>query len=154
MDEDSGANTKGGTKRLNFLLTADQAGPFPVSTETIWCQAEGDNYRVKNVPFFIDDISFDDVIAVRSLGDGFFKIVNVVTESGNSTVWLYFKGGADGTDLTAKLLSIGCGVEGGVIDGYYAINVPEAVDINLVYSAISESERHGLVIADYPSIRH
>jgi hypothetical protein len=140
--------------KLSFVLTEDQAGPFPVSTETLWCRPEGGNYRVKNVPFFIDEISLDDLIAVRALGDGYFEIDSVIAPSQNSTIWLFFKNGAEENTLIDKLLSMGCGIEGGVIDGYYAINVPNFVDIDLVYLAIDEAENDGAITADYPSIRH
>lgn len=143
-----------GVVKLSFVLTKEQAGPFPVSTETLWCRHEAGNYRVKNVPFFIDEISFDDLISVRALDDGNFEIESVIAPSQNTTIWLYFKNGADENALLDELLSDGCGIEGGVIDGYYAINVPKSVAIDRVYSLISDAESDGMIMADYPSIRH
>lgn len=74
--------------KLSFLLTAEQAGPFPVSSETLWCQPIGMNYRVRNIPFFIDKVSLDDTISVFQLPNGFFEINAVIVPSANSTIWL------------------------------------------------------------------
>jgi hypothetical protein len=154
MIKDKDVDQKGGAVKLSILLTEDQAGDFPVSSETIWCIEEGEFFRVKNVPFFIDQVSFDDVISVRESADGFFEIIDVILPSSNSTIWLYFKTGSAEQAVLDKLIQKGCGVEGGVFDGYYAINVPGAVDIDVIYSVIDEVMESGKVLVDYPSIRH
>lgn len=135
------------------MLTESQSGPLPVFSETLWCKPEGEHFRVKNAPFFIDEISFDDLIAVHDLQDDFFEITGVIAPSKNSTLWLYFEDG-DHRPLIDRLLSMGCGVEGGVLIGYFAVNVPGSVDITPVYEAVAEVESGGTLLVDYPSIRH
>lgn len=139
---------------LTFQLTEEQAGPFPVSTESLWCLPVGENFRVRNIPFFIDDISFDDVISVTPVSDGVFSVANVVAASKNSTIWVCCRAEEYEAPFTNKLLALGCGVEGGVLKGYYAVNVPADVGIKAVCSVIDEAESAGKIYVDYPSIRH
>lgn len=140
--------------KLSFLLTEEQAGPFPVSIESLWCDVDGAYYRVKNVPFFIDGLSFDDVISVSELPDGVVQVKEIVEPSFNSTIWIYLLDNTHGEPVVEALQLLGCGVEGGVIDGYFSVNVPAALDFHDVYAAIKSGEENGSISVDYPSIRH
>ncbi len=60
----------------------------------------------------------------------------------------------DRKDVISGLHKLGCGVESGAIDGYFAINVPAKVNIQKIYSAIDDAEAKDILVADYPSIRH
>jgi Domain of unknown function (DUF4265) len=142
------------TVKLSFLLSEDQSGPFPISTESLWCDVEGKYYRLKSIPFFVDGISFDDLIEVSKAIDGNFKIEQVIEPSKNSTVWLYFKDEQNGQKMLDSLLALGCGVEGGVFDGYFSVNVPHTIDFNKVQGLVHEGQQLGYVSPDYPSIRH
>jgi hypothetical protein len=137
------------------VLTGAQADPFPVASEAIWCFEENGNYRVRNIPFFIDGVSFDDVVEVEpEATDGKWRIKGVVIPSGNSTIWLYAKESASGARLVDRLVSMGCGVEGGVILDLFAINVPAGNDIAKVIAVLNDAIEEGLADVDYPSIRH
>lgn len=140
--------------KLNILLTPEQAGPYPVSAECLWCAQEGRYYRVKNVPLFIDGISFDDVISVTEVSKDLFQIENIVQRSENSTIWIYLKDEVGGEDIMEQLLCMGCGREGGAIQNFFAINVPAAVNIDDVYTIVDKGERQGHILVDYPSVRH
>lgn len=141
-------------KKLTIRLTPEQAGPFPVSTESIWFEEMGSLFKVKNIPFFVDDISFDDVVALSRSSDDIFEVVNVVKRSGNSTVWLYFKQEGNEQSVISKIKEIGCGIESGVIDHYYAVNVPRTCDFALIQEAIDAELAEERLIVDYPSIQH
>ncbi|MBB6521316.1 DUF4265 domain-containing protein [Pseudoteredinibacter isoporae] len=138
--------------KISFLLTEDQIGPFPVSIESICCECEGEYLRVKNIPFYVDNLSFDDLISVIEVGRKEYQIDEVVSESGNSTVWVYVK--SEITGVIEQLKALGCGVETGVIDGYYAVNVPSELNISPVLDILETAESTGDVSVDYPSIRH
>ncbi len=140
--------------KLTFLLSDKQAGPFPVSTESLWCDCEKGNYRVKNIPFFIDNLSFDDLISVTEVSEGLFEIQTIVEFSRNSTIWIYLKDEINGKAIIDELLNIGCGVESGVIEGYFSINVPATININNVCSIIKDGKENQYILSDYPSIRH
>ena len=140
--------------KLTFRLSEEQAGPFPVSTESLWCSHETEGFRIRNVPFFLDDVSFDDVIAVQKLDDGSYVIKEVLVPSGNSTIWLYLKDPVNSRHIVDQIIALGCAAESGVIKDYYAINVPQDVPYKSVYELIHTEESRGRVLVDYPSTRH
>lgn len=140
--------------KLTFSLTKEQAGPYPISTESIWCDVEGDYFRVKNIPFFINRLSFDDLIAVEKTKKGGWRIAKIIEESRNSTIWLYFTSWPEGGGVLDQIKLLGCLAEGGIFQGYYAVNVPANVDIGDVYSVIDIAEEQSLLLANYPSLRH
>jgi hypothetical protein len=121
------------TVKLMIQLTDEQSEGYPVSTESLWFVAEGANYRLKNIPFFIDDLAFDDVISVQTIADQLYQIDGVVERSGNSTVWITIDPDANETAILDEIKALGCMVEGGVLARYFAINVPKDVDISLLY---------------------
>lgn len=129
-------------------------GDYPVSTESLWFDKEGDFFRLKNVPFFIDNLSYDDLVEIRkSSGDG-YEIVNLVCQSKNSTVWLCVNDIDRAKPILDNIKNLGCLIEGGVLYGYYAINIPSDADFDSVISLIEDGQQKDLLIADYPSIRH
>ena len=140
--------------KLTFNLTQEQAGPFPVSTESLWCDCEGEYFRVKNIPFFLDELSYDDVISVTSLPDGNYRIESIVVPSDNSTLWIGVLDDDEGTRLVTEIKELGCGSESGVFNGYIAVNVPSVVDLRKVLAIVQQGEERGTLIVDYPSIRH
>lgn len=140
--------------KLNFKLTEEQVGPFPVSIESIWCDIEGKYFRVKNIPFFVDQISFDDLISVVVLPDDLVELRRIVKRSKNSTVWIYVKDELNGKSTLDVLQNLGCGVEGGVLDGYFAVNIPATVSITDINSVIDPAEENNWLAVDYPSMRH
>jgi hypothetical protein len=139
--------------KLSFKLTDEQMGPFPVSVESLWCESEGIYYRVKNAPFFIDGISFDDLIAVSKIDDHLYRIDSVEAPSKNSTIWVYSKDEVQGGRLLESLNKLGCGIEGGVFPDYYAVNVPGTTDLDFILKILNDAESSGWIACDYPSIR-
>jgi hypothetical protein len=139
--------------KLSIKLTHEQIGSFPVSVESIWFDKEGTCYRVKNIPQFIDNLSFNDLVSIRPLKEGLFEIENIVEPSLNSTIWALAKSGHDIQLFLNALKSLGCGIEGGALDGYYSINIPEYINIEDVYSLVDQAEELAQLVADYPSIR-
>lgn len=139
---------------LRFLLNDSQSGGFPISVESIWCVKERYGFRVKNAPFFIDGISFDDLISVHLLDSGEVQLDQILEHSGNSTLWLNFPQPAFARHVLDLLHAVGCGIEGGIFPGYYSINVPESVVIDDVFHILDEEIDKGVVEVNYPSIRH
>jgi hypothetical protein len=143
-----------GTRKLAIRLTEEQIGPFPVSVEWLWFDQESGNFRLKNIPFFVDEVSFDDLVSLVEVELGLYQIGEVIEPSENSTVWLLTKDEAEGQKFLDEISRLGCGVEGGVLHGYYAINVPGAVSFDAVMAILTPAEDAGSVSIDYPSIRH
>lgn len=143
-----------GKLKLTIKLTKDQMGEYPVSTESLWFDLEGNYFKLKNVPFFIDNLSFDDVISVILIEDNLYKIEKIIFKSKNSTIWLCVGNEEKGKLVLSDINKLGCTIEGGVLEGYFAINVPENLDIGNLYSLIDSAEKDEILVADYPSIRH
>jgi len=139
-------------QKLSFLLTEDQRGPYPIDGESIWCDPVGKYFRIKNIPFFIDGIAYDDVIEVEPVQDRFI-VKRVVSPSGNSTVWIFLESEPAATRFVAELKRLGCGVEGGVLHNYLAFNIPSSVDGEHVLGLIVQAVDKGWIDADYPCIR-
>jgi hypothetical protein len=140
--------------KVTIELSESQSEGYPISFETLWFDLCGEFYRLKNIPFFIDDLSYDDVISITEASNGHYKIQSVVVESKNSTIWLSVNDEEKVKLYLGKIKKMGCGLETGVLNGYYAINIPQSVDITELYSIIDDGEANDLLIADYPSIRH
>lgn len=140
--------------KLTFKLSEEQMGPFPISSESLWFIKEVKGYRLKNIPFFIDELSFDDVIQVKQRDDELYILEQVLIPSGNSTIWIYLKDLKVSQCIVEKIIKMGCGIESGVIGDYYAINIPKDVDYSLVHKLVAQEEDNNCLIADYPSTRH
>lgn len=128
-------------------------GDYPVSTESLWFDKEGEYFRLKNIPFFIDYVSYDDLIELKLIRDNVYEVGKVISPSGNSTIWICSTNNAD-TSIVESFKNFGCAIEGGVLKGYYTVNVPSNVDFNKVCNFIEEEEAAGVLVADYPCTRH
>jgi Domain of unknown function (DUF4265) len=142
--------------KLTFKLSEEERGPYPVATESLWCTPEGPLYRINNIPFFLENLSFGDLVSVKAADGeaGTFEIDSVVEASGHSTLWVMVSDKSVGTQVLDALVALGCGREGGVFEGVFALNVPPTVDLQEVLDALKPAIASGAVIADYPSIRH
>ncbi|WP_448569662.1 DUF4265 domain-containing protein [Thalassotalea ganghwensis] len=140
--------------KLSIQLSNEQIGSLPVEIEHLWFDKENDYYRLKNIPQFVDELSYDDLVKVRKVDGNSYVIEQVKEFSQNSTIWILAKNGADLRDFLESIKSLSCGIEGGALDGYYAINIPHCVDIEQIYSLIDSYENSNILVADYPSIRH
>lgn len=140
--------------KITIQLTDDQMGDYPVSTESLWFDKEGDYFRLKNVPFFIDNLSYDDLVEIRQCSSDTYEIINIVSPSKNSTVWLCINGDDAAKTILDGMKQLGCIVEGGVLYGYYAMNIPADTNFDEVYSLIEKGQESNVLVVDYPSIRH
>lgn len=139
--------------KLTIKLTQEQSEGYPVSTETLNFIKELGHYRLVNIPFFVDNLSMEDVISVRAIDSDLFEIDEIVNKSKNSTIWVTLNDSELGNRVLSKVHNLGCGYEGGVLKGYYTINVPYSVDIDDVFDLLDEAEEQNILLMDYPSIR-
>lgn len=144
--------------KLPIHLTKEQVGSFPVSIEHLWferswIEQKGDYYRLKNIPQFVDEVAFDDVVKLHAVAQEAYVITDIVEASDNSTLWVLFKQPNCIQSFIQRVKALGCGIEGGALEGYYAINVPIQVDIESCYAIIDTMEHQGILVADYPCLR-
>lgn len=139
--------------KLTIKLTEEQCEGYPVSTETLNFIEEFGHHRLVNIPFFIDNLSMEDVVSVKAIGSELFEIDEIVSRSKNSTIWVTLNDAVAGSQVLNKVHELGCGYESGVLKGYYTINVPFSVDIDDVFDLLDEAEEQNILLMDYPSIR-
>lgn len=140
-------------EKVRFALNADSGWP-PVSSEAVWCEREGENYKLVNSPFFIPDLAYGDIIsALPDSVNGHIFEYEIVEKSGHSVVWMMNNVGLDTSDFTALILELGCKIEG--LDNFdlYSIDLPVHIDIDAFDGVISTFESMGLNFA-YPTWRH
>lgn len=140
--------------KLTFMLDVDEDGWPPVAAEGLWCDQDGDFFRINNTPFFVKNIAYGDLIQVSAFDDAQVVLDRVVEESGNSTVWLYFQEDGASQPVLSELNGFGCGFEGGAIHGYFAVNVPKEVSMKEVERVLAPLEESGKLFVAYPADRH
>jgi hypothetical protein len=107
--------------------------------ETLWATPVGpDEYQLENSPFFAYGISWLDIVeahAPAASPDDFPIFTRVVTPSGHRTLRLILQPRADRAPesqaILDHLVALGASYEG-LNPGYLAIDVPPAVDLELV----------------------
>ncbi|WP_444994270.1 DUF4265 domain-containing protein [Aliikangiella sp. IMCC44359] len=140
--------------QITIELTPEQSEGLPVSTESLWFLKEGDFYRLINIPFFIDNLSIEDLVSISKKNSGNYEIEKIIEKSGNSTIWVTLNDEEKGLNILNQLHSLGCGFEGGVLNNYYTINIPEKISINDVDNIIGNAEKVEILAAYDSSIRH
>lgn len=114
-----------------------------VGYENIWAMPLGDGtYRLENPPFFVYDVSLDDVVSAMPNEDGLPQFLTVVKRSGNRTLRARSKvligDSARRSDIGNHLRNMGCVVEEHR-ERLLAINVPQDVDLAMVTSYLTQS---------------
>jgi hypothetical protein len=114
-----------------------------VGYENIWAMPLGDGtYRLENPPFFVYDVSVDDVVSAIPNEDGLPQFLTVVRRSGNRTLRARSKDLIGDSTLRSNienhLEQIGCVVEEHR-ERLLAINVPPGVNLATVTSYLTES---------------
>lgn len=140
--------------QLSIKLTDEQKDGYPVSSESLWFLKEGDYYRLINIPFFVDGVSIEDIVSLKPVPGSQFSFQKVISRSGNSTIWVTLNDYEKGKEALKKIHGLGCGYEGGVLHGYFAINVPKSLNIKRVYLILDDAESKGVLMCDYPNVVH
>ncbi|HET6251966.1 MAG TPA: DUF4265 domain-containing protein [Tepidisphaeraceae bacterium] len=114
-----------------------------VGYENLWAlPLGGSHYRIENVPFFIYDIAFGDVVEASLTDTGVLRFSNVFARSTNRT--LRARSDALITDsprssrIAASLEELGCRVEIHH-DRLLAINVPVGVNLKRVTDLLANA---------------
>lgn len=121
---------------------------YTFKAETIWAEALGDNlYKLKNSPFFADNISYGDIVFAAQPEEGSELLFKSVRErSRNSTYRIMLAG--DTTRQTfdehiQPLLDKNC-TYALYKDYQFALNVPPEVEFRLVDELLTKGEKEGL----------
>ncbi|WP_063742769.1 DUF4265 domain-containing protein [Flavobacterium psychrophilum] len=95
-----------------------------LSVESVWAIKEDNYYRIQNIPFFIPNIAFGDLISVE-IDENELYFDEIIETSENSTLQVIFFDEKDVKTITTKLQSFNCGWEGSHLSRYISINVPK-----------------------------
>ena len=134
-------------EKILFALDVEDGWP-PFGTEGVWCERVGDNFRIKNVPFFIRGLAFNDIFAAEldPVNEHIFEFT-VIERSGHSVVWLMNNGDLDLAQFRNQLLEIGCSYEGFPQFALGSIDVPPSVNFESLDELLDEYENKGVEFA-------
>jgi len=132
-----------GLEKVFFKLDDDWHG---YSTESVWAQNVGsDQYKVRNVPYYVKNVSVEDVVAVQKQDSKlFFSMVS--KRAGHSTYRIMLDAQADDKKFGQywnKLEEIGCTYERGQ-GSLYAMDVPSETNIYKTYEFLEVGEKDGI----------
>jgi hypothetical protein len=146
-DAGRAAATQGRVK-VTVPLSPDVDGWPPGETENMWAEPLGNNcYKLINIPFFVQDLAYEDVVEARPDLDGRLVMKRKVSGSGRQTIWLIpMPDGPLGGDLTAAIEQfrpLGVDGEGAGQFGILALDVPPDVALRPVKDLLRAGERDG-----------
>jgi len=145
--------TEAALEKVLFALDIDDGWP-PVSSEGVWCEREGRDYKLVNAPFFIKGLAYGDIFKAEpdKVNEHIFEF-EVIGESGHSLVWALNNKHIEIHDFKKRLLELGCSFEGFEQFSLYSIDIPETTDKVGINNLIDEYEVYGLDFA-FPVWRH
>lgn len=115
-----------------------------IAVENLWAYKYGKYYQIKNIPFFISNIAYDDIVQVEEEnGELFFD--ELITPSGNSTIQIIIFDILKNDSILGNIERLGCGWEGMKNKPYYAINIPKCIDFNKVISYLEEKNNENVL---------
>lgn len=136
-----------------FELEGESDWP-PVNAESLWFDEHECGFQLKSIPFFVPNLAYDDVVDLEILSDTHAAVKAVVQHSGNSTIWAYLREGVDEEAVLSLLSDSGIGTEGGALEGYFALNLPEDTSFSVLQNCLADllaSDRAEIALG---SMRH
>lgn len=140
-------------EKVKFALDVENEWP-PVSSESIWCERVGENFKALNAPFFIPNLAYGDIFSAipDSVNQHIFEF-EVVEESGHSLIWLMNTAKIEITEKLKEISELGCKYEGFPQFNLIAVDVPPKINIYTLDITIESLESLGIAVA-YPVWRH
>lgn len=124
-----------------------------LSVENVWAAKEGDNYRVKNIPFFAPNLAYNDLISVEDdNGELFFD--SLIEASGHSTIQIIFFDLQYFDKITNELVKLNCSWEGSHLKEYISVDVPKETDYSIVKRYLKEQREGKRIDFQEASLSH
>lgn len=102
-----------------------------IAIESIWAEKENEYYRVKNIPFYALNLSYNDLIKVEKDNDELF-FDSLVETSGHTTLQIIIYNETDVSEITTDLVKLNCDWEGSNIKTYISVDVPKETNYKKV----------------------
>ena len=140
-------------EKVKFALDIEDEWP-PVSSESIWCEKVGENYKALNAPFFIPNLAYGDIFTAvpDSVNQHVFEF-EVIKQSGHSLIWLMNTTKIEISEKLEGISELGCKYEGFPAFNLIAIDVPPNANVHALDLIVESLEVLGLAVA-YPVWRH
>jgi len=134
-------------EKIIFTLNANEW--HGNGTESVWAEfISAKRYRIRNTPFFVKGVSFEDIIfAHKKCGELFFESTSI--SAGHSTYRILLDKRTSGNDYLKywkSLEQLGCSYESTTIGGMLllAVDAPSKLDIHKVYELLDRGVEHGV----------
>lgn len=129
--------------KVVFELEPDEGGYPPVGSEKLWAERVGpSNYRINNIPFFVRDISPDDIVEATEI-DGELIFRKVTSPSMSSVLRVLGYDQDRLAELRKTLPTMGCSVEGDYVASLIAVEIPSSTSLKLILDLLREGETRG-----------
>jgi len=136
-------HTKSAAHLIKVVFSLNENAWHGFGSETVWGElVVGNRAKIKNVPFFVEGVSFDDIVLVRRIpgaAEGMFEFDSVLSRSGHSTYRaVRLTASREFESHLDELTTIGCTFERA--GRLYAIDVPPSCDIHAAYDVLTRGE--------------
>jgi hypothetical protein len=139
--------------KMTFILKKDGDGYPPDDTETVWVEDLGKSqYRIDNIPFYIRDISPDDIVEGEfSAGRLVFR--RLLIRSKLSVIRVIFFDQSKSDIVMASLVANGCRWEGSHLSNLYSVELPPSVKLEAIRSFLDLQTSYDVLDYEEASIR-
>jgi Domain of unknown function (DUF4265) len=133
--------------KVKFFLNTDEWHGF--ESETVWSEEISNNkYRIRNTPFYAKDVSFQDVVKAKKIGQD-LCFENHLLRSGHSTYRIILDNKISNIEFQEnwkRMENLGCSYERTNLGNMklFAVDVPPLADIHTVYTLLEEGEEKGV----------
>jgi hypothetical protein len=126
---------------ITFSTPPDEHDWPPAAYERVWAEEVSTNSaRIDNVPFFTREATLGDVVEYRLEPDGARAFLQVLMPSASSLVRVLLLDRRDFDIVQARLIEMGCVVEGHVGRLMLAVSIPSTIDIQDPMNYLVEME--------------
>jgi Domain of unknown function (DUF4265) len=140
-------------KKMIFTLEKDDNGYPPDDYETMWVEDLGENrYRVDNIPFYICDISPNDIVEGEIIDKHLF-FRRILSRSNVSVIRIVFFDKSKSDSVMAELVRAGCRWEGSHLSNLYSIELPDSVNFQTIKNMLNEQASGDILDYEESSIR-
>ena len=139
-------------KKVFFV---QKVGNGEYETESIWCQVDGDNFIIDNIPFVAKRISLGDVIKAEfDQVEGRYYFEDFVSISGNTTVKIFVYHDAIIESTRKWLSNSGCESEVLQVRSIVAVNIPKSVSYIPIKAFFEMGEQKGQWVYEESCLVH
>jgi Domain of unknown function (DUF4265) len=124
-------------------------------TETIWCERDGENFIIDNIPFIAKRISLGDTIqAEYDEDEKMYYFEDFVKTSGNSTIRIFFYDDSEIESTRTWLNKSNCNSEVLPVRSIVAVNIPKITNYLPIKNYLDNGEKNGKWVYEESCLEH